>query len=165
MDLPNRAVDSVGQTIDFLLSAWRSASAAKRFFCKTLRRSHTVNPRTITVDKNSAYPSVVTRLKRAGQLWRFFAPAAMQIPEQHRGTGPSPYQTPGAAGSGLRQPANSQTNAGGVRGGGNDQEGTGSQRGPAGHEGAGNLRCRPVRGSRLTQQASATQQRSIWNLQ
>ena len=71
MDLPNRAVDSVGQTIDFLLSAWRSASAAKRFFCKTLRRSHTVNPRTITVDKNSAYPSVVTRLKRAGQLWRF----------------------------------------------------------------------------------------------
>jgi IS6 family transposase len=30
-----------------------------------------VNPRTITVDKNPAYPSALKRLKRAGQLWRF----------------------------------------------------------------------------------------------
>ena len=51
-----RAVDSRGQTIDFLLSARRDAASAKRFFCKALRQSHTVNPRTITVDKNAAYP-------------------------------------------------------------------------------------------------------------
>ena len=66
-----RAVDSLGQTIDFLLSARRDAAAAKRFFRKALAQPHTVNPRTITVDKNAAYPRAVADLKRAGQLWRF----------------------------------------------------------------------------------------------
>ena len=47
-----RAVDSCGQTIDFLLSAKRDAGAAKRFFRKALAQPHTVNPRTVTVDKN-----------------------------------------------------------------------------------------------------------------
>ncbi len=54
-----RAVDSRGQTIDFLLSAKRDAEAAKRFFRKALAQPHTVNPRTITVDKNAAYPNAV----------------------------------------------------------------------------------------------------------
>jgi len=66
-----RAVDSLGQTIDFLLSARRDAAAAKRFFRKALAQPHTVNPRTITVDKNPAYPRAVADMKRAGQLWRF----------------------------------------------------------------------------------------------
>ena len=56
-----RAVDSLGQTIDFLLSARRDAAAAKRFFRKALAQAHTVNPRTITVDKNPAYPSAIGR--------------------------------------------------------------------------------------------------------
>ena len=51
-----RAVDSQGQTIDFLLSAKRDVEAAKRFFRKALGQPPTVNPRTITVDKNAAYP-------------------------------------------------------------------------------------------------------------
>ena len=55
-----RAVDSRGQTIDFLLSAKRDAEAAKRFFRKALGQPHTVNPRTITVDKNPAYPCAVS---------------------------------------------------------------------------------------------------------
>ena len=54
-----RAVDSRGQTIDFLLSAKRDAEAAKRFFRKALGQPHTVNPRTITVDKNPAYPCAI----------------------------------------------------------------------------------------------------------
>ena len=66
-----RAVDSLGQTIDFMLSVQRNASAASRFFRKALRQPHTVNPRTITVDKNLFYPRAVRDLKRAGQLWRF----------------------------------------------------------------------------------------------
>ena len=66
-----RAVDSLGQTIDFLLSAKRDTAAAKQFFRKALRQPHTVNPRTITVDKNPAYPRAVRELKRAGRLWRF----------------------------------------------------------------------------------------------
>ena len=65
-----RAVDSHGQTIDFLLSAKRDAAAAKRFFRKALAEPHTVNPRTITVDKNPAYPKAVTEMKDDGELWR-----------------------------------------------------------------------------------------------
>ena len=66
-----RAVDSRGQTIDFLLSAKRDAEAARRFFRKALGQPHTANPRTITVDKNPAYPCAVAEMKRDGELWRF----------------------------------------------------------------------------------------------
>src|SRR3954454_9902982 len=66
-----RAVDSRGQTIDFRLSAKRDAAAARRFFRKALARSNTVNPRTITVDRNAAYPKAVVDLKRDKRLWRF----------------------------------------------------------------------------------------------
>ncbi len=66
-----RAVDSLGQTIACLLSARRDAAAAKRFFRKALAQPHTVNPRTITVDKNPAYPRAAAEMKQAGELWRF----------------------------------------------------------------------------------------------
>ncbi len=66
-----RAVDGRGATIDFLLSAARDAAAAKRFFRKALGRPYTANPRTITVDKNPAYPRAVAEMKRGGELWRF----------------------------------------------------------------------------------------------
>jgi transposase-like protein len=65
-----RAVDSRGQTIDFLLSAKRDAAAAKRFFRKAMSQPHTVKPRTITVDRNPAYPKAVTEMKDDGELWR-----------------------------------------------------------------------------------------------
>jgi transposase, IS6 family len=63
-------IDSRGQTIDFLLSAKRDAAAAKRFFRKALGQPHTVNPRTITVDKNPAYPCAIEQMKADGELWR-----------------------------------------------------------------------------------------------
>ena len=66
-----RAVDSLGQTIDFRLSARRDAEAARRFFRKALAQPHVVNPRTITVDRNPAYPRATRDMKRAGELWRF----------------------------------------------------------------------------------------------
>jgi transposase, IS6 family len=66
-----RAVDSAGQTIDFLLSPKRDAAAAKRFVRKALKQPHTVNPRTITVDKNAAYPIAMKTMKRDAELWRF----------------------------------------------------------------------------------------------
>ena len=65
-----RAVDKCGETIDFLLSAKRDAASAKRFFRKALAQPHTVNPRTITVDKNPSYPKAVTDMKKDAQLWR-----------------------------------------------------------------------------------------------
>ena len=49
-----RAVDSLGQTVAFHLSARRDTAAAKRLLRKALRQPHTVTPRTITVDKNPA---------------------------------------------------------------------------------------------------------------
>lgn len=63
-----RAVDSAGNTLDFLLSARRDAKAAERFFRKALRASHTTPPRVITVDKNAAYPCAVETMKQAEQL-------------------------------------------------------------------------------------------------
>jgi transposase-like protein len=66
-----RAVDAVGQTIDFLLSPKRDAAAAKHFFRKALKQPHMVNPRTITVDKNAAYPIATKAMKQGGELWRF----------------------------------------------------------------------------------------------
>ena len=63
-----RAVDSTGNTLDFLLSATRDAQAAKRFFSKTLAAPHTVPPRVITVDKNAAYPKAFNKLQEEGIL-------------------------------------------------------------------------------------------------
>ncbi|EDX83392.1 hypothetical protein S7335_572 [Synechococcus sp. PCC 7335] len=58
-----RAVDSAGNTLDFMLSAKRDAKAAKRFLRKVLNASHTIEPRAITVDKNAAYPPAINELK------------------------------------------------------------------------------------------------------
>jgi transposase, IS6 family len=54
-----RAVDSEGNTLDFLLSAKRDEKAAKRFFRKTLNASHTQDPRVINFDRNPAYSPAV----------------------------------------------------------------------------------------------------------
>ena len=54
-----RAVDSTGQTIDFLLTAKRDAAAAKRFFQRVFSCSSNPIPRVINVDKNPAYPAAV----------------------------------------------------------------------------------------------------------
>lgn len=63
-----RAVDSEGNTLDFMLSAKRDAKAAKRFLKKVLNASHTIAPRAITVDKNAAYPPAITDLKQDDAL-------------------------------------------------------------------------------------------------
>lgn len=63
-----RAVDSQGNTLDFLLTAKRDALAAKRFFRKTLKAIHTQTPRVITGDKNPAYPKAIKELKAANKL-------------------------------------------------------------------------------------------------
>ncbi len=88
-----RAVDSVGNTLEFLLSPTQDAEAAKRFFLKGLHsrecsapHAHPIEeqeaqstatadptmaqlvPRVINVDKNAAYPKAITDLKVAGLL-------------------------------------------------------------------------------------------------
>jgi IS6 family transposase len=59
-----RAVDSMGNTIEFMLSAKRDVSAVKRFFRKMMRANHRRLPFTISVDKNAAYPEAFTSSKR-----------------------------------------------------------------------------------------------------
>ncbi len=51
-----RAVDSTGDTIEFMLSAKRDVSAAKRFFKKLMRADHRRLPFTIGTDKHASYP-------------------------------------------------------------------------------------------------------------
>jgi transposase-like protein len=63
-----RAVDSLGNTLDFLLSAKRDATAAERFLRKTLNAAHTQEPRVINVDKNAAYLRAIDNLKAEEQL-------------------------------------------------------------------------------------------------
>jgi transposase, IS6 family len=58
-----RAVDSQGNTLEFLLTPTRDAQAAKRFFAKALAAPHSSTPRVITVDKNAAYPKAFNSLK------------------------------------------------------------------------------------------------------
>src|SRR5262245_20828343 len=63
-----RAVDSTGQTIDFMLSAKRDTKATKRFFRKMLKAPKHQSPQVINVDRNNAYPPAVEELKEEGLL-------------------------------------------------------------------------------------------------
>ncbi|HEY5006138.1 MAG TPA: IS6 family transposase [Ktedonobacteraceae bacterium] len=94
-----RAVDSQGNTLEFLLSPTRDAEAAKRFFCKALHVTTSSTPqacpikepvaqrptladlntapsapRVINVDKNAAYPKAIADLKATGVL-----PASVEL--------------------------------------------------------------------------------------
>ena len=90
-----RAVDSQGNTLEFLLSPKRDAEAAKRFFLKAIGSCtdlvpHTGTieekvaqlsptsgmpaPRVINVDKNATYPKAIAELKASGVL-----PSSVQL--------------------------------------------------------------------------------------
>ena len=55
-----RAVDSAGKTIEFMPSAKRDVSAAKRFFKKMMRADHRPLLFTIGTDKHASYPEAFT---------------------------------------------------------------------------------------------------------
>jgi transposase-like protein len=63
-----RALDSTGQTIDFLLTARRDMAAAKRFLCRAIDASGNAMPRVMNVDKNPSYPAAVEALKAEGAI-------------------------------------------------------------------------------------------------
>jgi IS6 family transposase len=63
-----RAIDSIGATIDFLLSALRDADVAKRLFRKLLSdRSHP-QPRVVNTDLAPIYSSAIAYSKKEGTL-------------------------------------------------------------------------------------------------
>lgn len=63
-----RAIDNQGNTIDFLLTANRDASAAKRFLIKALQQSDSNVFRVINTDKAKAYPKAIEELKKSGVI-------------------------------------------------------------------------------------------------
>ena len=63
-----RAVDSDGNTLDFLLTAKWDAAAAKRFLRKAMLAAHTQEPRVVNVDKNAAYPKAIDEMKAEEEL-------------------------------------------------------------------------------------------------
>ncbi len=63
-----RAVDSNGETLDFMFSAKRDSQAAKRFLTKVIKAKHNKQPRVINVDQNPAYPPAIEDLKKSGLL-------------------------------------------------------------------------------------------------
>ena len=65
-----RAVDSIRQTIDFLLTDRRDAAAAKRFLRRALLNEGNSMPHVIDVDKNPAYSRALDDLKGEGAISR-----------------------------------------------------------------------------------------------
>src|ERR1041385_5021184 len=63
-----RAVDSAGETIEFMLSPKRDLIAAKLFL--RLALSGGGQPRVINVDGHPAYPTAIAELKESGELGR-----------------------------------------------------------------------------------------------
>ncbi|PHM51657.1 IS6 family transposase [Xenorhabdus hominickii] len=57
-----RAVDTDGNTVDFLLTAWRDKAAALRFFKKAMRQHG--QPEVITIDKSGANKAAVDELNQ-----------------------------------------------------------------------------------------------------
>jgi transposase-like protein len=65
-----RAIDSAGNTIDFLLSPKRYLVAAKGFLQLALAQAGDIRPRVINVDGHAAYPAAIAHLKASGELGR-----------------------------------------------------------------------------------------------
>src|SRR5580704_13595004 len=65
-----RAVDSAGDTIDFMLSPKRDLTAAKLFLRLALSGSGGVRPRVVNVDGHPAYGRAIAELKDSRDLGR-----------------------------------------------------------------------------------------------
>jgi len=90
-----RALDSNGDTIDFLLSARRDAAAAERFLAKaSARENNHPAVRVINTDKHSGYPPAIANLQTRGDLSEKCQHPSGAVPQQHPRTGSSGHQTP-----------------------------------------------------------------------
>jgi transposase-like protein len=65
-----RAVDKYGKTVDSLLSADRSESAARAFFCKALKTHQPRRPHKLNLDGNAATHRALRMLMQENPEWR-----------------------------------------------------------------------------------------------
>jgi transposase-like protein len=63
-----RAIDKLGQLIDFMLSDRRNTRAAYRFLRKALKMMSDYPPCSITTDRLASYPKAIRRLQSEGLL-------------------------------------------------------------------------------------------------
>jgi transposase-like protein len=61
-----RAIDSAGNTIDFVLSPRRDFIAARAFLQLAVAQAGRIQPGVINVDGHPAYPAAIEDLKRSG---------------------------------------------------------------------------------------------------
>ena len=73
-----RAVDKLGWTVDFLLTARRDLAAARRFFERAMDQNDV--PEKITIDKSGANTAAVQGL--IADQWRADRTASVEVPEQ-----------------------------------------------------------------------------------
>jgi transposase, IS6 family len=78
-----RAVDSSGDTIDFILSPKRDLTAAKLFLRLALSGTGGIRPRVITVDGHPAYARAIAELK-LGRSQPALSLSAITLFKQHR---------------------------------------------------------------------------------
>jgi transposase, IS6 family len=63
-----RAIDSEGNTLDWMLSVNRNEQATEKFFKQVLSNEHCSDPRIISIDKNPSYPSAFKCIKDEGLI-------------------------------------------------------------------------------------------------
>ena len=128
-----RAVDSTGQTIDFLLTAKRDTAAAKRFFQKTQLDPANPQPRVINVDKNRAYPPAVEELQAEGRMRRRCRLRQCKYLNNCSRARPSSFEKTCLVSQRVSIVLDGVADLAGHRGGSHDSKGTsqvGGQRGP-----------------------------------
>ena len=132
-----RAVDSHGQTIDFLLSAKRRCGSGQALLPQGVgpashrKPAHDHRGQERRVPKSSGGDEAGRRAVVALTV------TPSEILEQHFGAGPPGYQTPDRSWTRLWQLLDGATNTGGLRGNGDDQKGAGSEDRRQRHDGTG----------------------------
>ena len=102
----SRAVDSTGQTIEFLLTAKRDAAAAKRFFRKALSAPGQSRAAGHQRSQEPGFSARCGCAESRGRPPGSGSSAPMQVPQQHHLTGPSHGEEADLAGERLRLVSN-----------------------------------------------------------
>ena len=144
-----RAVDSTGQTIDFLLTAKRDAAARSASFAKAIQSPG--NPIAAS-DERGQEPGVSGGSRSAESRRHAAAPGSpppVQVLEQHRRAGSPNREEAGVARQRIRLVSECVADVAGNRNDAHDQQGTSQMAGQGRCGRSGSLHCQPVRYRRL----------------